>query len=202
MAVSRVSLSSITQGFPKSRSFLDGNSAYMPSSYESISTVTVGAGGSSSISFTSIPSTYKHLQVRMLSRSTRGAATADAWFQINSDTGSNYAHHDLSGNGSAASAGNSSGTTNIYYCFTIANIPASTATSGIFGGQVLDILDYASTSKYKTTRMLGGFDANGSGSVYLSSGLWQSTSAINSLTFYTISNWAQYTQFALYGVKG
>ena len=171
-------------------------------SYESIATVTVGAGGSSSISFTSIPSTYKHLQVRMLSRSTRGAATADAWFQINSDTGSNYAHHDLSGNGSAASAGANSGTTNIYYSFTISNIPASTATSGIFGGQVLDILDYANTSKYKTTRMLGGFDANGSGSVYLSSGLWQSTSAINSLTFYTISNWAQYTQFALYGVKG
>lgn len=185
----------------KSGSLLVGNTAYDPGAFVSIATTTVGSGGSSSISFTSIPSTYKHLQVRMLSRSTRGAATADAWFQINSDTGNNYAHHDLNGNGTSASAGANSGTTNIYFCYPIANIPASSATSGIFGTQVLDIHDYASTSKYKTTRMLGGFDANGSGSVYLSSGLWQSTSAITSLTFYNTSNWAQDTKFALYGIK-
>ena len=48
----------------------NGAAAGGGTSYESIATVTVGAGGSSSISFTSIPSTYKHLQIRAITRDT------------------------------------------------------------------------------------------------------------------------------------
>jgi len=77
MATSRASNSSILQGFPKSRSLLAGNTAYIPGDFQSISTVTVGAGGSSSITFNSIPSTYSHLQIRALSRSQRSGSAAD-----------------------------------------------------------------------------------------------------------------------------
>ena len=81
---------------------LAGNAAYNPSSYESVATVTVGAGGSSSISFTSIPSTYKHLQLRISGL----AGAADAYLYLNSDTtNSNYYMHSLYGNGSSAQAG-------------------------------------------------------------------------------------------------
>jgi hypothetical protein len=65
----------------------------------------------------------------------------------------------------------------------------------------MDILDYANTNKFKTTRTLEGYDANGSGNVSLTSGLWQSTSAINSITITAVGTFNQYSQFALYGVK-
>jgi hypothetical protein len=68
----------------------------------------------------------------------------------------------------------------------------------------MDILDYANTSKNKTIRMLSGNDRNGSGDIILISGLWASTSAINQidLRLESAANFAQYSQFALYGIKG
>jgi len=72
-------------------------------------------------------------------------------------------------------------------------------TSG-FGG-VTDILDYASTNKNKTVRTLGGFDANGSGYVNLTSNLWSNTAAINTITINAVGTFNQYSQFSLYGIK-
>ena len=67
---------------------------------------------------------------------------------------------------------------------------------------IIDVLDYASTSKYKTLRDFEGVDINVSGDIVISSGLWQSTSAINSITFYLGSgNFATTTTVALYGIK-
>jgi hypothetical protein len=67
----------------------------------------------------------------------------------------------------------------------------------------MDILDYANTNKYKTTRTLIGRDRNGAGIMLFHSGLYQSTNAITSLKFFpSTGNFAQYTQFALYGIKG
>jgi predicted patatin/cPLA2 family phospholipase len=75
--------------------------------------------------------------------------------------------------------------------------------ANIFGAGVIDILDYANTNKYKTVRALSGHDNNGSGYVNFESGLWMSTSAITSIKLFTAGNvYAQYTQFALYGIKG
>ena len=72
--------------------------------YESISTVTVGAGGTSSISFSSIPSTYKHLQIRFIGTCTvSGEYSQAVYMRVNSDTGSNYSRHSLGGNGSTIS---------------------------------------------------------------------------------------------------
>ena len=171
------------------------------SSYESIATVSVGSGGQSSISFTSIPSTYKHLQIRAISRSSRNDSSAFAtWvMNVNSDTGSNYTYHRLYGNGTSAAAdgGGGFGATYFYQMPTV-------TTSNIFGVGVWDILDYSSTSKNKTIRFLGGSDLNGNGFVSLGSGLWMNnTAAISSLSF-TIdggSNFTQYSHFALYGIK-
>ena len=52
-------------------------------------------------------------------------------------------------------------------------------------------------------RSLGGYDANGSGNVGLFSGVWMNTAAITSISLLSDSgNQEQYTQFALYGIKG
>ncbi len=172
-------------------------------SYESISTVTVGAGGSSSITFSSIPSTFKHLQIRGIARSTRAATNDYVRMQFNSDTTStNYRDHLLYGTGSAAAAGDDGNNAGIF----LHRISGSTATSGVFGTLVIDILDYTSTAKLKTTRQLGGFDNNGSGEIDFGSGLWLKTpEAITTIKLEAqagTSNFAQYSSFALYGIKG
>jgi len=164
--------------------------------FESIQTTVVGAGGASSITFSSIPSTYKNLQIRAILRSA-GASNASSSMQFNGDTAANYSSHSLTGDGASASAGASVSASNI------GGVQYWTNTS-LFSTEIIDILDYANTNKYKTTRMLAGVDGNGSGYVTLTSGNWRSTAAISSIVINVqgANNFAQYSSFALYGIKG
>lgn len=160
----------------------------------SIATATVDSGGSSTINFSSIPSTYTHLQLRYVSKI--GSSSDNVIIKFNGDTASNYSWHYLMGNGSSASAG--SGASQGY----ILNDVLLTQ----FNGSIVDILDYTNTAKAKTTRTLMGVDMNGSGNVWLSSGAWYNNTAgvypaINSITLTTNGTFQQYSQFALYGVK-
>jgi len=189
-----------------SNSVMTGNTLIYPGSFESIATVTVGSGGASVIQFTSIPSTYTHLQIRGIARGTRTDYAIDQLYtRINGDTGSNYSWHWLSGNGSSAGtdAGSSSTSMNLGWFAT----NASASVTNAFGGFVLDILDYANTNKNKTLRILCGNDLNGGGSPYtgtmvFASGLWISPSAITSISFDpSAADFAQYSSFALYGVN-
>lgn len=163
-------------------------------SYESIATFN-GTGSSNTITFSSIPSTYKHLQFRIFSLST-GAAD---WVNIrmnNDSTTANYYGHKLYGNGTSAVATSMTGQPYLYLQY----IGGSTTQPS---GTVLDILDYANTNKNKTTRLLFGWDTNGGGEVDLVSGLYSQTAAINRVDFIlSSSNFATATQIALYGIKG
>lgn len=168
--------------------------------YDALATVTVPSGGVASVTFAGIPTGYKHLQIRALGRTNRSGVNQDPFkMVVNGDTGSNYTNHFLNGDGSSAS---SFADTPISFmaAYTAA---ATTATSGVFGSVVIDLLDYADTNKYKTIRSLGGFDSNGSGAITLTSGFWRSTSAITSIVISPQigSSWNEYSQFALYGVK-
>ena len=156
--------------------------------YDSIATVNVGAGGTSSITFSSIPSTYTHLQLRSFVLSSSTASSAS--ITINSNAGIS---HWLSGNGSVASAAYDGGAA--YF-----PLVQGSTTSG-FGG-VTDFLDYTNTNKNKTVKTLGGFDANGSGFVNLTSNLFTITPAISSITITAVGTFNQYSSFALYGIKG
>lgn len=158
--------------------------------FDSIATTTVGAGGASTITFSSIPSTYTHLQIRGFANSGGGGTATNLTF--NSDSGTNYAYHFLLGDGANASSGAVTSVSQITF--------NSSNASNYFSGQIIDILDYANTNKYKTVRILNGFDANGSGAVALRSGLWQSTSAITTITI-TTTLFPQYSSLALYGIK-
>ena len=168
--------------------------------YESIQTVTVGTA-QASIAFTSIPSTYKHLQIRSIAQC---STTTSPWQRIvvafNSDTtNANYADHLLQGNGSTASATAETSTRKGFGA-------AAQSGSTYFAANVTDVLDYANTNKYKTSRTLRGFDNNGAYSnqiITLESNLWMSTAAISSitLTLEDSSNFNTYSSFALYGVK-
>ena len=184
----------------KSGSLLVGNEAFIPNSFESIATVTVGSGGSSSVTFTSIPSTYTHLQIRCNMQETQAGTDWDNFTaRFNSDSGSNYTRHYLEGNGASVTAYGLGSRT---YAF-LGMVSRSGAGSSIFGVNIIDILNYADTNKYKTIRSLSGFDRNGGGSVGLFSSAWLSTTAISSivLTSDSGSNFSQYSSFALYGIK-
>lgn len=201
MAVRQLSKSTIAQGLPRGSKFWDQVSSL--GDFESISTVTVGAGGASTITFSSIPATYTHLQIRGISRTNRsGAGQENLYFSFNSDTAANYSQHGLYSDGSSAAAyggGGTSGDATIVG-FTIDN----DVTTGAFGAMVVDILDYANTSKYKTLRTLSGYDSNGAGYVALNSANWRSTSAITTIKFSPsnpANSFLQYSTFALYGIK-
>ena len=161
--------------------------------YDSIATVTVGSAVSS-ITFSSIPSTYTHLQIRFIAKAVTGGG--GYFLQFNADTASNYNSHLLYGDGSSALA---------FADSSWAGINLVSVSSTQFSGGVVDILDYTNTNKNKTVRTLGGFDANGSGFANFYSGLWRNTAAVTSITIRELlngSNLTQYSSFALYGIKG
>jgi hypothetical protein len=168
-------------------------------SYESIATVSVGSGGQATAEFTSIPGTYTHLQLRALARTDYAAASIAFHINFNSNAATNYSSHELTGNGTGAAA--TASTTTQYPV--LGDITGSSATASVFGAVVLDILDYANTNKYKTIRSLSGNDRNGSGKLGLYSGNWRNTNAITSIQIIPgAGDFIQYTQFALYGIKG
>jgi hypothetical protein len=167
-------------------------------SYDSLATLTLSAA-TSTITFAGIPSGYKHLQLRML---VRGASTGGSMrLNLNGDSsGANYSRHVVYGDGSSALA---SGAFNDSVTAAIGDAATSSNAANIFGGFVIDILDYSSATKNKTIRSFSGYDANGSGLIQLRSSGWYSTSAVTSLTIYegASTNLAQYSSFALYGIK-
>jgi hypothetical protein len=176
-----------------------GNYPRVTSSYESIATVTVGSGGSSSIDFSSIPSTFKHLQIRVSARGTTAATSQEQYITFNGTSTNYYSAHILYGNGSSAVA-----TTSTYTTVNLMpRLVAASSTASVYTSYVTDILDYQNTNKYKVIRSLGGFDANGSGEIDLMSGLWMNTTAISSINIRpSAGNFEQHSRFALYGIKG
>lgn len=162
-----------------------------------IATVTVGSTSVADVTFSSIPNTYEHLQIRSFIFGTSSTAQGSMNVQFNSDTGSNYAFHLLQGYGTGVDAYGAASSSNGRYFGYRGGIRDTYATAG-----VVDILDYANTNKYKTIRGLCGNDFNGSGEIQLSSSLWMNTNAVTSIKIWNSSmNLAQYSSFALYGIK-
>ena len=182
-----------------------GSSAYSSASnsitalgtaFESIATAT-GTGSSNTITFSSIPSTYKHLQIRFLATSTTAGSSYSITF--NGDTSNISSHRINAANSTITAAG-------------AAN--ANSSWAGIYYGDnttyytagIIDLIDYANTSKYKTISFFSGVNTNSSAAnneITLSSKSWRSTSAITTLAIGTNGTaWATGSTFALYGIKG
>lgn len=169
-------------------------------SYDSIATTTVGAGGTSTITFSSIPAGYTHLQIRGILRASRNDAADGIIIQYNGDTASNYSSHFLRGEGASAGAEGVANQSSMRIQDTMAG---QTSAANLFGTVIIDILDYSNTNKNKTQRSLGGNDRNGAGYIDFSSGNWRNTNAITSISINALygTGFAQYTSVALYGIK-
>ena len=162
------------------------------SSYESIATVTLGSSATA-ITFSSIPSTYKSLQLRGQLKPNGSSTNLSITFN---GASTNYRSHYIEADNSAVYAGSLA----LSYLLNGGNGTGTT----YFGAHIFDIHDYASTTKTKVTRGFGGWDANGTGAVWLTSGLWNDTAAITSITLGVDngSNINTGSTFALYGIKG
>ncbi len=165
--------------------------------YDSIATYTVSSTDTS-ITFSSIPSTYTHLQIRGNVLATNDCVVG---VQFNGDTGANYSAHVVRGDGTSASSGAEANGSRMYFGY---NYVASGYSASVALAAVVDILDYANTNKYKTMRSLAGIDYNGAGKIHFESGNWRNTSAITSITLTSFSGqtFNTKTTFALYGIKG
>ena len=173
--------------------------SFLVGAYDSIATTTLSAT-TASITFSSIPSTYTHLQIRGISKTSAG--TGNEWIAIgiNSSSPNLLSQHIVYGDGATANGENGTGSTTQSSWFALGS---ANDTASAFGVSIMDILDYTNTNKYKTLRTIAGWDKNGSGFIGFSSNLWNSTSAITSITLLPRTNsFIQYTSFALYGIKG
>lgn len=173
-----------------------------PSSFESIATATA-SGSSATLTFSSIPSTYKHLQIRGIAKSGTGSGQRNLTMEFNASTSTNHAYHYLAGDGTNAGASGTASTN--YILLNRASIQATPAST--FGAFIVDIIDYASTTKNKTVRYIAGSETNSApvaDVISLGSGVLLSTTAITSISISDagFSNFAVGTVFSLYGIKG
>lgn len=195
MAVTKIKTTSSFTNLTKYDSFLAGNAAYIPTSYESIASAT-GTGSSGTITFSSIPSTYTSLQIRYQFQSV--AAGNAVYMTLNNDTSASYVFHHLYGNGSTVTAGGSVSQNRLSVD---SQASGPTATSPVVG--IIDIHDYLSTTRNKTVRVMAGVDTNGGGDINLLSGLWINTNSVNRLDFTLgASSFTTSTTISLYGIKG
>ena len=159
--------------------------------YDALATIAT-TGNVTSVTFSGIPTGYKHLQIRL---SYQDTASDNSNMRFNSDTGNNYAWHELYGGAVPAVAGAGAASS-------VSFMKVAYTDNGRPGVAVIDILDYASSNKNKVMRSLCGTDNNGSGYVLLRSGLWMNTNPITGVTIYPNSGAITANSiFALYGVK-
>lgn len=170
-----------------------------PAAFELISTQVL-TGTAATVTFSSIPSTYTHLQLRIVAKFSAASATGYSAVRFNSDSAANYSYHYLYGTGTSVASTGSAGTSFAGLVF----MGANDVGASVFSSNIIDILDYKDTNKYKTTRLLGGRSQSTSPQVNLVSGNWRSTSAITSIDLPVLdgTSYSIGSRFSLYGVKG
>jgi hypothetical protein len=168
----------------------------VPTSYESIASFT-GDNSTSTVTFNSIPGTYKHLQIRVSAQMISGQYS-NPTVRFNNDSGTNYKYVYIDGYGTTEWVGNSTTNTS-WYLFGSNNYNMGPLAPSVF---IIDLIDYASTSKLKSAKSIGGVEQPSNGFVSLQSCLYTSTSAISRIDIQASSGFATGSTIALYGIKG
>jgi hypothetical protein len=176
-------------------SMLAGNETFEPTAYFQIATATPTSG--TTYTFSSIPQTYKHLQLRMVSADNRSTVYSANVLGFNGDFGGNYSMHQIGWQPSAVFvSGNINQTNGV-------EMTGSGSSAGpSFTTAVWDILDYTNTNKNTTVKAIAG-QLTSSPQVSYTTGAWYNTAAVTSLHILNAaSSWRSGTHFALYGIKG
>lgn len=159
----------------------------MPTTYEPIATTTL-ASTSTTITFSSIPSTYTDLRLVLIGKN--GVGSNSIILRFNSDTGTNYSRNYIEGDGTTAAAGRNQNATSI----TVGDNGTAVCFSTI------DVFSYT-TSAYKAVICRTFNDKNGSGTANQTVGLWRGAAAINTVQFSLADPFSIGTTATLYGIK-
>lgn len=164
-----------------------------------IASTTVGAGGTSTITFSSIPQTYTDLYLVLSNRVSVASPQSNVNIRFNGSTASEYGINlfTTTGSGSAVNS-NTLASNNLSFLYTNGN----TSAANFFGSISLYITGYSSTTSFKTM-IFNGAQENDTTTAYLTQGggSWQNNSAITSMTLESFGNtWLQHTTATLYGV--
>ena len=172
----------------------------MANTYTLINSVTVGSGGSANIDFTSIPSTYTDLLLKI---SLRTSGTLDGYenvkLQFNGSGGTAYSDKLIYGTGSAAASASNSSQANTFFQYS----NAAGSTASIFGNGEIYIPNYAGSNS-KSISVDSVTENNATAAIAaLAAELWASSSAINRITLTpnVATLFAQYSTAYLYGIK-
>ena len=173
----------------------------MANTYTLISSTTVGSGGASSIDFTSIPNTYTDLLIKISTRVDQAGAP-NVCLRFNSDTGSNYKYKAAFGNGTSPGSYSEVDTGSTFMNLGYGDNSAHTANT--FGSTDVIIPNYADSNYKLTTSESTMEDNNATSYLMITSGYWNNTNAITSITLFNQNSgykWVQYTTASLYGIK-
>lgn len=179
-----------------------GGAAGGVDAYEHISTVSVSTT-SASITFSAIPQDYKHLQIRYMARGNATQVTYALQMRVNGQTSANYSRHALFGGSSNNIPQSTASTANT--SINIGLFPGGNESANIFGGGIIDILDYSSSDKYKSVKAFAGATYGSYGARLSSGASFLNLNAITSLNFDhydTTSSFVAGTRFSLYGIRG
>ena len=197
MGIRSLKSSSIATGIKRSKFWDQSASLYIPEgSLYSLASFTVPSGGIASVTLP-VPSGYRHLEIRGISKTTEGTAYDNqTLIRFNGDTAANYATHQIYGSTGSYTLGGNGGTA-------ISTYQTPESGQSAFNGFIYNIQNYAATTKTKALTGLIGFDANGGASSQAyTTGSWNSTQPITSITFLPVTgSWAQNSRFSLYGIK-
>jgi hypothetical protein len=196
MGVVKLSTAGILD-YSKTSNFLSGNAPLSLGSFDLLETTTL-TSSASSVTFSGLGaySDYKHLQIRYVAIC-NSPFDSTAYLRFNGDTTASYSDHTLKGDGSTVT---SSGQLNRSYVL-INNAFPSSSYSNEFAGGVVDVLDFSSSSKNSTVRVLNGGLGTGRKEMCLSSGAYYKTDAVTSIVIGVGNGIGAGSRFSLMGVK-
>lgn len=200
MAVTKLSNSGIaTGGVLKYDSMLAGNAAFEPSNYEHVATITSN-GSTAQFIFSSIPQTYRYLEIRGYGTSTGVGAYRNIAMRMNGVATSAYRYRWVVSNNNSMSANASAGSTEMPI---LQSWPYASGDNAGVGLWVIS--NYTSTSIAKTVICWGGGSQSSGteGELSYAIGTFASTNAVNEIMMFNVSAnaWTSGTEFSLYGVK-
>ena len=156
----------------------------MPTStYIPLQTITLGASASS-VTFGSIPATYRDLVLVFAGTASTGL---DNLIEFNGDTASNYSEVRMYAVGSTGSDTRAAGN------IRIGDVYATQSNN------IVQVIDYSATDKHKTIFSRGNSATN---STIATAGRWASTSTITSIkVFVATGNYVSGSTFSLYAIE-
>jgi len=181
----------------------------VPGDFQYIDSYTVSGGSTNTITFSSIPATFTHLQIRGVVRSGTSGYYDNTNIRFNGSSGGTaYNMNVLRSNGSTAQSATYINQSQAYV--EAGYVACANTTTGTFSPIIMDLYDYTDTNKYRNGRLVMGYENNGSGGDNYDKGMqttqywnWQSSAAIYQIAVSTTTNyWVAGSTLALYGIKG